>query len=245
MRRKLIKKINSIGYMNFEDYPNTWITHLEHGIDYYDILGVERYATLGQIKKNYRARARVCHPDVNNGDDHDFKQLNSANEVLSNLEQRWLYNRALDHWYTKNPKNGRTSSTNENEGGSSGLSEKLNHCFEWFQGRLQRSYDNITSYNYGPVMKKGGLGLILVSSLGLTGNTFYHNQDRITEWYNDFNRDPIIETVYDRADRAIHNNDCYQLKRVYAELYRTEGNINKTFETLTSVGDSIKNNGCE
>jgi molecular chaperone DnaJ len=62
-------------------------------IDYYAVLGVERGAPDGEIKKSYRRLAQQWHPDVN--DDpaaHDrFKEINEAYQVLSDPERRQRY----------------------------------------------------------------------------------------------------------------------------------------------------------
>jgi curved DNA-binding protein len=62
--------------------------------DYYKILGVERSADEKEIKKAYRRLARQYHPDVNSGDkaaEARFKEINEANEVLSDPEKRRKY----------------------------------------------------------------------------------------------------------------------------------------------------------
>ncbi|WP_372975961.1 DnaJ domain-containing protein, partial [Muriicola sp.] len=60
-------------------------------IDYYKILGVPKNASQQDIKKAYRKLARKYHPDVNPGDasvEKKFKEINEANEVLGNPENR-------------------------------------------------------------------------------------------------------------------------------------------------------------
>jgi len=62
--------------------------------DYYKVLGVEKTATPDQIKKAYRKLARQHHPDVNPNDanaEQKFKEVNEANEVLSDPEKRQKY----------------------------------------------------------------------------------------------------------------------------------------------------------
>lgn len=70
-------------------------------IDYYKILGVEKTATQEEIKKAFRKMARTHHPDLNPNDksaEEKFKQINEANEVLSNPENRKKYDKYGEHW---------------------------------------------------------------------------------------------------------------------------------------------------
>jgi curved DNA-binding protein len=70
-------------------------------IDYYKILGISKNATDSDIKKAYRKLARKYHPDLNPNDkevEKKFKEVNEANEVLSNTENRKKYDDYGEHW---------------------------------------------------------------------------------------------------------------------------------------------------
>ena len=70
-------------------------------IDYYKILGIDKTASESDIKKAYRKLARKYHPDVNPNDkvaEAKFKEINEANEVLSNPENRKKYDKYGKDW---------------------------------------------------------------------------------------------------------------------------------------------------
>ncbi|KAI5243176.1 TPR-like protein [Aureobasidium subglaciale] len=67
--------------------------------DYYKILGVEKDADDGQIKKAYRKLAIIHHPDKNQGDEaaaDRFKDIGEAYETLSDSEKRARYDSGED-----------------------------------------------------------------------------------------------------------------------------------------------------
>ncbi len=69
--------------------------------DYYAVLGVPKTATQAEIKKAFRKLARQHHPDAKPGDaasERKFKEVNEANEVLSDPARRKQYDELGANW---------------------------------------------------------------------------------------------------------------------------------------------------
>src|SRR3989339_205865 len=63
------------------------------GRDYYEVLGVSKSASEGEVKTSYRNLARKYHPDVNkeSGAAEKFKEINEAYQTLSDPNKRSQY----------------------------------------------------------------------------------------------------------------------------------------------------------
>ena len=70
-------------------------------IDYYKVLGISKSADESAIKSAYRKLARKYHPDLNPNSkeaEKKFKEVNEANEVLSDPEKRKKYDKHGKDW---------------------------------------------------------------------------------------------------------------------------------------------------
>ncbi|MCQ2386889.1 MAG: molecular chaperone DnaJ [Clostridia bacterium] len=68
--------------------------------DYYATLGVDKNASSDDIKKAYRTLVKKYHPDLHPGDSaaaEKFKEINEANEVLSDDKKRKQYDFEREH----------------------------------------------------------------------------------------------------------------------------------------------------
>lgn len=65
---------------------------MEH-TSYYTILGIDKNSTFEEVKKAYRKKAMMYHPDKNGGNDtaKAFTQVSEAYQILSDPEKRQLY----------------------------------------------------------------------------------------------------------------------------------------------------------
>ena len=111
--------------------------------DYYKTLGVERNASQDDIKKAFRRLARQYHPDMNKGDqdaEEKFKEVNEANEVLSDPDKRQKYDQFGSHWQQYERAGGRPEDFNWNpwqQSGSGGYSQQVS------QEELEQMFGNL------------------------------------------------------------------------------------------------------
>lgn len=61
--------------------------------DYYEVLGLDRDASAGDVKKAFQRLAMKHHPDRDGGDEEKFKEISGAYQVLGDAEKRGAYDR--------------------------------------------------------------------------------------------------------------------------------------------------------
>ena len=108
--------------------------------DYYKILGVEKNATADDIKKAYRTLVKKYHPDLHPNDKEaaeKFKEINEANEVLSDDNKRKQYD-----FQRENPGfggfGGQGFSGFGGQGGFGGFEDIFGDIFGGFGGRTRQ-----------------------------------------------------------------------------------------------------------
>jgi molecular chaperone DnaJ len=90
--------------------------------DFYDVLGVSRDADEEEINRAFRRKAAKHHPDVSDDPDAEetFKKIQKAKDVLTDEEQRQLYDQLGHDRYVEAEKHGATEGGGRGAGGARG-----------------------------------------------------------------------------------------------------------------------------
>jgi curved DNA-binding protein len=132
--------------------------------DYYKILGVPRTATDKEIKAAYRKLARKHHPDVNTNDpkaEARFKEINEANEVLSDPAKRQRYDQVGSDWGSFRPGPGGGAGGGPGAGGGYTVDlggEDFGGFSDFFRTIFGGGYGGATASRSGGAAGQGGFG---------------------------------------------------------------------------------------
>jgi curved DNA-binding protein len=118
-------------------------------IDYYKVLGISKTATDKDIKTAYRKLARKYHPDLNPENKEaelKFKEINEANEVLSDSENRKKYDKYGKDWkhgneHEKARQQHQQRQSHQQSGGQNFSGDEYSDFFESMFGGGGRSYN--------------------------------------------------------------------------------------------------------
>lgn len=134
--------------------------------DYYKILGVDKSATIDDIKKAYRKLAQKFHPDKNPGNkeaEEKFKEINEAYEVLSDPEKRKKYDNLGTSWFNFQQQGGRSDQFNWSEWFTNepvGTSGKKRTGFSYLDeiigsgGSFSDFFEKIFGFDFGSFTKQ-------------------------------------------------------------------------------------------
>ena len=119
--------------------------------NYYAVLGVNKDADEKEIRTAFRGLARKYHPDLNPGDEKaeaKFKEINEANEVLSDADSRKNYDKYGDDWKRadeiESHFGGRRGRTYTRQTGGGGFDSDLFGGFDDLLGGFGRRRSNPT-----------------------------------------------------------------------------------------------------
>ena len=86
-------------YLEGEEVPLSSVTVVSDNETLYDIMGLQTYASRGEIKSQYRKLSKLTHPDKG-GDPAAQELLGGAYNVLNSPKQKATYDRDLARGYT-------------------------------------------------------------------------------------------------------------------------------------------------
>ncbi len=74
-------------------------------VNYYQVLGISKKASINKIKSQFRKLALIYHPDKNGSSGNEkFKEISEAYEILSDPKKREIYDKSMPKKAQKTPK---------------------------------------------------------------------------------------------------------------------------------------------
>ena len=120
-------------------------------MNYYEILGVNRDATIQEIKKAYKKLAKKWHPDLNRDNikvaEEKMKEINVAYTTLSDEVARIDYNKKLDAEAKTSAKSSATSSAKTDAPRTSRKTSATTSSANVDFNNIHTSFENFFGFN--------------------------------------------------------------------------------------------------
>jgi curved DNA-binding protein CbpA len=181
--------------------------------DYYQILGISRKAGIQEIKTAFKKLALQYHPDKNAGSkiaEEKFKQINEAYQVLSDTNDKFMYDLKLNGLYTYS---------------SSAEPAQQTTYSQTYSQEYTRPYSQPT-YRYDPAVTRkayiiGTLIMLVMAIIAYSLYTFMNHRSAHTKYaealfYIDRSQ---THKALDKLDEALYFDDTY------AEAYLKRGQL--------------------
>jgi curved DNA-binding protein len=197
--------------------------------DYYKVLGVDKKASQEDIKKAYRKLAVKYHPDKNKDNraaEEKFKEINEANEVLSDPQKRKKYDELGENWRQYEhaggrpgggrPGNGQGTYTYEGDfgdffgqGGGSGFSDFFEQFFGGGMGGGRPGSSRSTNFK----------GQDYESEMEISLDEAYHGANRLIQLENEKLRITTKPGAYEGQRLRIKGKGGKGTKGNHGDLY--------------------------
>jgi DnaJ family protein B protein 4 len=212
-------------------------------MNYYDCLGISKMASQDEIKKAFRKKSLLCHPDKPSGDAEKFKQINEAYQTLGDEQKKRIYDMQQNGGIPNNGKGFNPHFTHHN------MNDVMSMFFQnGFPSNMQhninpnghRQNNNSAKfkvfYNGKPIQRKPP---IIVQRVSITLEQSYTGGViplEISRWINVDNIKTMEkENIYVKFPQGIDNNEMILLKE-------KGHNFNTTQQGDVKIIFNVKNN---
>lgn len=199
-------------------------------IDYYEVLGIKKDASDAEIKKAYRKLARKYHPDVNaNNPDAEkkFQQINEANEVLSNPENRKKYDQYGEQWKHAD----QFEQQRQSQGGRSGA-----YSYSHEGADFSDFFNDLFGGQFGGTQsrRRSFKGQDVLATMKVERSTLFKEQERVVHVNG--------KTIKVKIPAGIENGQKIRLKGLGGEGYQSDqkGDLIIEFEIIEDVDYKVK-----
>jgi curved DNA-binding protein len=114
--------------------------------NYYQILGLRNFASLAEIKNQFRKLAKLYHPDINPGSAEHFKVLLKAYEVLSDPYKRSQFDYKLK--FQLNQQQQKASAPKQPHVRSKDVTEQELKRRQYYQEHFKKHYEQSQASNF-------------------------------------------------------------------------------------------------